>query len=85
MNNLAQELARRKGLVSVSEACREYGTTKDKLRDLVVAGLLTCEESDLDRRVKLLKVRELDKLLGRKRSAAARNGNGHQAVEAAED
>jgi hypothetical protein len=65
MNHLAAEMARRNGLITFKQACEKYDTTKDKLRDLVSAGLLTCRTSDLDRRAKLLSIEELDGLLGR--------------------
>ena len=64
MNHLAAEMARRNGLITFKQACEKYDTTKDKLRDLVSAGLLTCRTSDLDRRAKLLSITELDGLLG---------------------
>jgi hypothetical protein len=64
MNHLAAEMARRNGLITFKQACEKYDTTKDKLRDLISAGLLTCRTSDLDRRAKLLSIEELDGLLG---------------------
>jgi hypothetical protein len=64
MNHLAAEMARRNGLITFKQACEKYDTTKDKLRDLISAGLLTCRTSDLDRRAKLLSTAELDGLLG---------------------
>jgi hypothetical protein len=64
MNHLAAEMARRNGLITFKQACEKYDTTKDKLRDLISAGLLTCQTSDLDRRAKLLSIAELDGLLG---------------------
>lgn len=59
-------MARRNGLISFKQACELYDTTKDKLRDLISLGLLTCRTSDLDRRAKLLSISELDALLGNK-------------------
>jgi hypothetical protein len=64
INHLAAEMARRNGLITFRQACEKYDTTKDKLRDLISAGLLTCRTSDLDRRAKLLSIAELDGLLG---------------------
>lgn len=64
MNGLAAEMARRNGLLTFKQACEQYETTKDKLRALISAGLLTCRTSELDRRAKLLSVQELDALLG---------------------
>ena len=58
-------MARRNGLITFTQACERYETTKDKLRDLVSAGFLSCQTSHLDRRAKLLSVKELDALLGR--------------------
>lgn len=66
MNGLAEEMARRNGLLTFKQACERYETTKDKLRDLISAGLLTCRTSELDRRAKLLSAQELDALLGRR-------------------
>ena len=66
MNGLAEEMARRNGLLTFKQACERYETTKDKLRDLISAGLLTCRMSELDRRAKLLSAQELDALLGRR-------------------
>jgi hypothetical protein len=57
-------MARRNGLLTFRQACERYETTKDKLRALISAGLLTCRTSELDRRAKLLSVQELDALLG---------------------
>jgi hypothetical protein len=64
MNGLAAEMARRNGLLTFKQACERYETTKDKLRSLISAGLLTCRTSELDRRAKLLSAEELDALLG---------------------
>jgi hypothetical protein len=64
MNGLAEEMARRNGLLTFRQACDRYETTKDKLRSLISAGLLTCRTSELDRRAKLLSIQELDALLG---------------------
>ena len=64
MNGLAEEMARRNGLLTFKQACERYETTKDKLRALISAGLLTCRTSELDRRAKLLSIQELDTLLG---------------------
>lgn len=64
MNGLAEEMARRNGLLTFRQACEKYETTKDKLRALISAGLLSCRTSELDRRAKLLSVEELDALLG---------------------
>lgn len=64
MNGLAEEMARRNGLLTFRQACERYETTKDKLRALISAGLLTCRTSELDRRAKLLSIQELDALLG---------------------
>jgi hypothetical protein len=64
MNGLAEEMARRNGLLTFKQACERYETTKDKLRALISAGLLTCRTSELDRRAKLLSIQELDALLG---------------------
>jgi hypothetical protein len=64
MNGLAEEMARRNGLLTFRQACEMYETTKDKLRALISAGLLTCRTSELDRRAKLLSIQELDALLG---------------------
>jgi hypothetical protein len=64
MNGLAAEMARRNGLLTFRQACERYETTKDKLRALISAGLLTCRTSELDRRAKLLCIQELDALLG---------------------
>ncbi|MDT5268704.1 MAG: hypothetical protein QOH49_890 [Acidobacteriota bacterium] len=64
MNGLAAEMARRNGLLTFRQACERYETTKDKLRALIIAGLLTCRTSELDRRAKLLSIQELDALLG---------------------
>ena len=64
MNGLAEEMARRNGLLTFKQACERYETTKDKLRALISAGLLTCRTSELDRRAKLLSVEELNALLG---------------------
>ncbi|HEU4594561.1 MAG TPA: hypothetical protein VFS10_05275 [Pyrinomonadaceae bacterium] len=57
-------MARRNGLLTFRQACEKYETTKDKLRALISAGLLSCRTSELDRRAKLLSVEELDALLG---------------------
>ena len=65
MNGSAEEMARRNGLISFKQACEKYDTTKDKLRDLISAGLLTYQTSHLDRRAKLLNTKELDKLYGK--------------------
>ena len=73
MNGLAEEMARRHGLITFRQACQQYETTKDKLRDLISAGLLSCQKSHLDRRAKLLSVRELDNLLGE--TEKTHNGN----------
>jgi hypothetical protein len=73
MNHLAAEMARRNGLITFKQACEKYDTTKDKLRDLISAGLLTCQRSDLDRRAKLLRIAELDGLL----SKSHEGGNAH--------
>ena len=70
MNGLAEEMARRNGLLTFRQACEKYETTKDKLRSLISAGLLTCRTSELDRRAKLLSIRELDALLGDRQEAA---------------
>lgn len=70
MNGLAEEMARRNGLLTFKQACERYETTKDKLRDLISAGLLTCRTSELDRRAKLLSAQELDALLGRRQDEA---------------
>lgn len=70
MNHLAAEMARRNGLITFKQACEKYDTTKDKLRDLISAGLLTCQTSDLDRRAKLLSIAELDGLLGNKQESS---------------
>ena len=64
MNGLAEEMARRNGLLTFRQACERYETTRDKLRALISAGLLTCRTSELDRRAKLLSIQELDALLG---------------------
>jgi hypothetical protein len=72
MNHLAAEMARRNGLITFKQACEKYDTTKDKLRDLISAGRLTCQTSDLDRRAKLLSIAELDSLLGKQQE----NGSG---------
>jgi hypothetical protein len=69
MNGLANEMARRNGLITFKQACDIYDTTKDKLRDLVNAGLLSYQTSTLDRRAKLLKINDLDRLLGVQRVA----------------
>lgn len=71
MNGLAAEMARRNGLLTFRQACERYETTKDKLRALITAGLLTCRTSELDRRAKLLSIQELDALLGGRQEAAA--------------
>lgn len=71
MNGLAEEMARRNGLLTFRQACERYETTKDKLRALISAGLLTCRTSELDRRAKLLSIEELDALLGGRRENAA--------------
>lgn len=71
MNGLAEEMARRNGLLTFRQACERYETTKDKLRALVSAGLLTCRTSELDRRAKLLSVEELDALLGGSQDVSA--------------
>lgn len=70
MNHLAAEMARRNGLITFKQACEQYDTTKDKLRDLISAGLLNCQTSDLDRRAKLLSIAELDGLLGDKQESS---------------
>ena len=70
MNHLAAEMARRNGLITFKQACEQYDTTKDKLRDLISAGLLTCQTSDLDRRAKLLSIAELDGLLGNEQESS---------------
>jgi hypothetical protein len=67
MNGLAKEMARRNGLLTFRQACERYETTKDKLRALISAGLLTYRTSELDRRAKLLSIEELDTLLGGQR------------------
>jgi phage antirepressor YoqD-like protein len=64
MNTLAEEMARRSGLITFRQACETYETTKEKLRDLISAGLLTYQVSHLDRRAKLLSIQELDTVLG---------------------
>jgi len=69
MNGLAEEMARRNGLLTFRQACERYETTKDKLRALISAGLLTCRTSELDRRAKLLSLQELDALLGGRQEA----------------
>lgn len=71
MNGLAEEMARRNGLLTFRQACERYETTKDKLRALISAGLLTCRTSELDRRAKLLSVEELDALLGGPQGASS--------------
>jgi hypothetical protein len=71
MNGLAEEMARRNGLLTFRQACERYETTKDKLRALISAGLLTYRTSELDRRAKLLSVAELDALLGGPRDASS--------------
>jgi hypothetical protein len=71
MNGLAEEMARRNGLLTFRQACERYETTKDKLRALISAGLLTCRTSELDRRAKLLSIEELDALLGGRQENAA--------------
>ena len=73
MNHLGAEMARRNGLITFKQACERYDTTKDKLRDLISSGLLTCQTSDLDRRAKLLSIAELDGLLGNRQES----GNAH--------
>ncbi len=70
MNGLAEEMARRNGLLTFKQACEKYDTTKDKLRALISAGLLTCRTSELDRRAKLLSIQELDALLGGRQEVA---------------
>ncbi len=70
MNGLAEEMARRNGLLTFKQACEKYETTKDKLRALISAGLLTCRTSELDRRAKLLSIQELDALLGGRQEVA---------------
>ena len=70
MNGLAEEMARRNGLLTFKLACERYETTKDKLRALISAGLLTCRTSELDRRAKLLSIQELDALLGGRQEIA---------------
>lgn len=70
MNGLVAEMARRNGLLTFRQACERYETTKDKLRALITAGLLTCRTSELDRRAKLLSIQELDALLGGRQEAA---------------
>jgi hypothetical protein len=70
MNGLAAEMARRNGLLTFRQACERYETTKDKLRALISAGLLTCRTSELDRRAKLLSVQELDALMGGRQEVA---------------
>lgn len=70
MNGLAAEMARRNGLLTFKQACERYETTKDKLRALITAGLLTCRTSELDRRAKLLSIQELDALLGGRQETA---------------
>jgi hypothetical protein len=70
MNGLAEEMARRNGLLTFKQACEKYETTKDKLRALISAGLLTCRTSELDRRAKLLSIQELDALLGGRQEGA---------------
>lgn len=69
MNGLAKEMALRNGLLTFKQACERYETTKDKLRALISAGLLTCRTSELDRRAKLLSIQELDALLGGRQEA----------------
>jgi hypothetical protein len=76
MNHLAAEMARRNGLITFKQACERYDTTKDKLRDLISTGLLTCQTSNLDRRAKLLSVAELDGLLGNQQETSSSN-NAH--------
>ena len=71
MNGLAEEMARRNGLLTFKQACEKYETTKDKLRALITVGLLTCRTSELDRRAKLLSVQELDALLGDRQEVAS--------------
>ena len=71
MNHLAAEMDRRNGLITFKQACERYDTTKDKLRDLISAGLLTYRKSDLDRRAKLLSIAELDGLLGNKQESSS--------------
>jgi hypothetical protein len=71
MNGLAKEMARRNGLLTFRQACERYETTKDKLRALISAGLLTYRTSELDRRAKLLSVEELDALLGGPQGASS--------------
>lgn len=70
MNGLAEEMARRNGLLTFKQACEKYETTKDKLRALISVGLLTCRTSELDRRAKLLSMQELDALLGGRQEVA---------------
>ena len=65
MNTLAEEMARRSGLITFRQACETYETTKEKLRDLISAGLLSYQVSHLDRRAKFLSVKELDAVLGK--------------------
>lgn len=70
MNGLAAEMARRNGLLTFRQACERYETTKDKLRALISAGLLTYRTSELDRRAKLLSIQEMDALLGGRQEIA---------------
>ena len=78
MNLLVEEYARKNGLLTVSQACEQYGTTKIKIKDLVRGGHLKFITSPLDKRVKLLKEKELSKVMsGRKgSSSSATNGGG---------
>ena len=71
MNGLAEEMARRNGLLTFKQACERYETTKDKLRALISAGLLSYRTSELDRRAKLLSIQELDALLGGRQETPA--------------
>lgn len=71
MNRLARELAEREGLLTFKQAYDQYGTTKDKLRDLILNGFLSVQVSELDKRIKLLSKRELDSLLRSKPNGKA--------------
>lgn len=73
MNRLAQELAEREGLLTFKQAYEQYGTTKDKLRDLIFNGFLSVQVSELDKRIKLLSKRELDNLLRSKSNGKAKS------------
>lgn len=75
MNRLAQEMAERNGYINFKQACDRFDTTKVKLRHLISTGLLSCHTSELDRRAKLLSLKQLETLFGNTSRKETLNGS----------